>query len=331
MAKGKSSPDDLLAREQFPGLNQAFYATKPWEYFNYRNHLLMLAAGAADRLYEIAQDGVSYKGLTYKEDADREGAEDDNHAVKAQGNFVIADSEALLHHASETLLRIYLAHERLDPCPWLEMARVRTPGQFKQRLESRFLGDLPQDKRRELTARVFFGTTDRRNLTPTPSDEDWTKGLDNIESFLVHFAHHFLDADVYNALKHGLAIRPGDAATQIDNGDLLKAEGPAIEYLSLREDADGQLRWNRSTTWIRPDHSMALVFLASRLMESLWSVARLRYLDERPEGLNLWTTPAYEDVTQRLDEDEGARVFIETMHMELGYYVNPPNEQETQG
>jgi hypothetical protein len=59
--KEKRSPDDLLVPEQFPELNVAFYATKPWEYFDYRNHLLMLAAGASDRLVEIAEDGVTYK------------------------------------------------------------------------------------------------------------------------------------------------------------------------------------------------------------------------------------------------------------------------------
>lgn len=46
MPKDTPNPDHLLAPEQFPELNRAFYATKPWAYFNYRNHLLMLAAGA---------------------------------------------------------------------------------------------------------------------------------------------------------------------------------------------------------------------------------------------------------------------------------------------
>lgn len=71
MAKSKANPDHLLAPEQFPELNKAFYATKPWEYFNYRNQLLILAAGAGDSLEEIATQGVSYKGLTYQQNARR--------------------------------------------------------------------------------------------------------------------------------------------------------------------------------------------------------------------------------------------------------------------
>ena len=99
MAKSQANPDHLLAPEQFPGLNKAFYATKPWEYFNYRNHLLILAAGAGDQLEEIADQGISYKGLTYKEVARQDDA-DDEEAVAARERFVIAESEALLHHAS---------------------------------------------------------------------------------------------------------------------------------------------------------------------------------------------------------------------------------------
>jgi hypothetical protein len=332
VAKEKRSPDDLLMPEQFPELNEAFYATKPWEYFNYRNHLLMLAAGASDRLVEIAEDGVTYKGMTYQENPGGGEDEDGDQAEVAKENFVIADSEALLHHASETLLRLYLAHEGLStPCPWLELARVRTPGRLKRRLENRFLEDLTVEERRARVASVFFGVTDRSKLRPIPPEGEWKKGLDNIEAFLTHFAQHFLDADVYNALKHGLAVRPGDASTRVGDGALLKAEGPAIEYLSLRQDSDGHRRWNRSTSWIQPDHSMGLVYLASRLMESIWRIARFRYLNEQPDGLSLWTTPAYGEVMRGLADGEGAKIIVDTMHVELDYYVDPADEQEAMG
>jgi hypothetical protein len=171
-------------------------------------------------------------------------------------------------------------------------------------VEDRFLKGLPREERRDRIAQVFFGT-DFAKLTPTPSEEEWNKGLDNIETFLVHFAQHFTNANVYNALKHGLAVRPCDVATRVDEGEILKAEGPAIEYLSLRANSDGERRWHRSTTWIRPDHSMGLVYIIARLMESLWSIARYLYLEEPPEALGLWTTPLCEEVMPRLAEGEG--------------------------
>ena len=322
MAKNKPNPDDQLAPEQFPRMNKDFYATKPWEYFNARNHLLMLAAGASDQLYEIAREGVSYRGLNYQEKPG-EGKEDSAEAKEAWEKFVMAESEVLLHHASETLLRLYLAHEPLPACPWLEVARVRSPGDFKRMLEERFLGDLSQNERRQRVAKVFFGTTDRTDVEPMPPEEDWNEGLDNIEAFLVYFARHFIAADVYNALKHGLAVRPGEASTQIDDGKLIKAEGPSIEYLSLRRNAGDRTRWHRSFTWIRPDHSMGLVYLAARLIESLWGIARLRYVKEPAGEINLWTKPSYEDAMKRLEEGEQAGVFVDSMHMELLYYIDP--------
>jgi hypothetical protein len=177
---------------------------------------------------------------------------------------------------------------------------------------------------------MFFATADRDNLTPTPAQEDWNRGLDNIADFLVHFAAHFTDSDVYNALKHGLAVRPGDAATQLDDGELLKAEGPAIEYLSVRRNSDDKPRWNRTTTWIWPDRSMGLVYLAGCLMKSLWSIAKLRYLNEPIEWLNLWTTPVCAEVTWPLAEGEEAGVIIDSMHMELAYYIDPAVEEPPQ-
>jgi len=49
---------------------------------------------------------------------------------------------------------------------------------------------------------------------------------------------------------------------------------------------------------------------------------RYRYLEERPEALSLWTTPLYEEVTQRLAEGEGAGIFIDSMHMEVLYHLD---------
>jgi len=87
------------------------------------------------------------------------------------------------------------------------MARVRTPGKFKVLIKDRFLKDLPREERRERVAQVFFGT-DFAKLTPTPEEEEWNKGLDNIEAFLVHFAKQFADANVYNALSTAWQFDP---------------------------------------------------------------------------------------------------------------------------
>jgi len=67
---------------------------------------------------------------------------------------------------------------------------------------------------------------------------------------------------------------------------------------------------------------MGLVYLAGCLMKSLWSIAKLRYLNEPIEWLNLWTTPVCAEVTWPLAEGEEAGVIIDSMHMELAYYID---------
>ena len=105
MPTGKPNPDHLLAPEQFPELNRAFYATKPWAYFNYRNHLLMLAAGAGDRLEEIAQEGVSYRGARYQEKPDEEGADDGEAQERSADYQARPDIQAALKRASRVRRR----------------------------------------------------------------------------------------------------------------------------------------------------------------------------------------------------------------------------------
>lgn len=72
---------------------------------------------------------------------------------------------------------------------------------------------------------------------------------------------------------------------------------------------------------------MGLVHVADCLMKSLWSIAKLRYLNERLEWLNLWTAPVYADVTRRLAEGEKAGIFLDSMHMKLAYYIDPEAEE----
>ena len=117
--------------------------------------------------------------------------------------------------------------------------------------------------------------------------------------------------------------------TQLGDGSLLKADGPAIEYLSLRPDDSNRTRWNRSTHWIELDRSLALTYLATKLMESVWAIARYRYLLEKPDHLDAWVKPSYADVMKRID-DEGEIVVVEAMHVELDYYASPQESDRRQ-
>ena len=231
-----------------------------------------------------------------------------------QERFTITEGEVLLHHASETLLRLYIAHESIPPCPWLEIARERHFAEFKRRVSKRFLeNSLSEDERRSKLVPIFHGTNERERLEPTPSLEDWNASLDNIECFLQHFARVFLEPGAYNAAKHGLALSAGESGMELLGIPELTKKGPAIEYLSARK-AEDRDRWALHTRWVDIGRSLAL-HMAARLIQGLWEIAAWRYADRKPErGLLLYGQPRYEEMLSK------EPVQVGTVTMDLLYY-----------
>ncbi|WP_326959280.1 hypothetical protein [Amycolatopsis sp. NBC_01286] len=108
-----SSPDENLAVEQFPQLNREFYSAEPCRYFTYRLNLLMLAAGKPEALDQLMANGVTYGDLIAEVELSEPKDEDQRHHQE----FLTAEAEVLLHHASEAPLRLYFAHAETPPCP----------------------------------------------------------------------------------------------------------------------------------------------------------------------------------------------------------------------
>jgi hypothetical protein len=120
MADRKNDPNYLPAAENHRELNEAFYRARPHAYFNQRLETLVLIAGKSGQLDELLAQGVTLGrlkagGAPTPDLTEHQRAE----AEQDRERFVIAEAEVLLHHAAETLLRLYLAHEGLPPCPWL--------------------------------------------------------------------------------------------------------------------------------------------------------------------------------------------------------------------
>jgi hypothetical protein len=114
------------------------------------------------------------------------------------------------------------------------------------------------------------------------SAEEWEAACENTEDFLRLFARVFLDADAYNAVKHGFAVRPGQSRlnVEIDDHDFGSTEGPHLEYLTTKADERGRKYWVLATRWI----DLGLVFqeiaIAQRMIDALWRTARWRYLGD---------------------------------------------------
>lgn len=313
---GMLGPDVRLAEhESAPRLNEGFYNAEPHEYFSYRLHLLMMAGDRSVDLAEFTRRGLTIEGFK----AGPADVHEDGRETERRHRFVITDAAALLHHASETLLRFDLAHEPLLPCPWLAIVRERSFSRFKKSVRARFV-DAPKDDpaNRDALARVFYGTADRTKLTPTPDASDFETGLANLEAWMRFFAQEFLDnAHLYNSVKHGLAVQPGSAAMQLDDGSVISAEGPSVAYLEERM-LDGRRVWAETTHWLKIGHLLAATYFGILLMRTLWEIGRARYRQTMPERIRLFTDPKLEDFL--LAGGEG--IVITKMSMNLLYYAD---------
>lgn len=294
MTDSKNDPNHLLAPENDRGLNETFYRARPDAYFNQRLESLMLVAGKSEQLAELLSEGITVGrlkagGAQKPKLTERQRAE----VEQDRQRFVITEAEVLLHHAAETLLRLYLAHERLPPCPWLVLAGERSFAQFKEKVAK--LGiELGGEERKINVAAVFFGASNRTSIQPTPPEDEWKAGLGNLSTWLAWFAEHFLDSGVYNVAKHGLALQAGNAAFQLGDDERISRSGSSLEYVESYK-ADTGRRWRRTTQWVDADRWMGYIFVACRLMKGLMEVARARYTGAPLTHLDLFASPRFED------------------------------------
>lgn len=338
MAKTIPLPPPLLAHESYPELNRTFYGIEPHDYFDVRLALLMVLAGKPGVVRDAIREGLEYQGLRAgrRPADDGEPVEDDTEddEEKQAKEFVISESVGLLHHVSETLLRFYLAHVGLPPCPWLEIAEERNPEGFKKKVSARFDGHpLDSDRRAEI-AQVFYGQALPSGDGP-PADV-WDASLENIEQWLTHFATWFVaEAHLFNAVKHGLAVQPGEASMELitpadetrgDRRPLIHASGPSIGFLERSGDP---AQWHYTTRWVEPDRLMGETYIAMTLLGYVWRVGRLRYTDlgER-ERIGLLDRPKYNEyMDSLLEPGEGARIITNRMSRLLAHrWAYPPDE-----
>jgi len=146
-----------------------------------------------------------------------------------------------------------MAHEELPACPGWELAKVRTPRDYKTRLRKRFI-DSASDTHSADVSSVFFGHADVEDIQYGKAPPEGTKPDPlNIEKFLRHFASHHLDnANAYNAAKHGLAVTAGNASMKLGDGSVLRQDGDAITFLEC-------VYKNRQTASMAEDHHLGAV------------------------------------------------------------------------
>lgn len=297
-------------------LNKQFYDAQPWIYFQQRLAHLMLVASDGDRYRAIFAEGVTAGGVTLKIDVNPDAAV----SPTSEQSFAAVEVEVLLHQSAETLLRYVHAHAEPSPCPWVRMARLTSYRDFKSWVRTT-IANARRDELAPLCRQVFA------------CDPNNAEDLDSYIAHLQLFATHFLDADSYNAAKHGMALHGGSERLQveIDGRELFKRDGMLVSWLACwpRDDAERLPRWTRVSRLQDEGATIALLYTATVLMRSIWIRGRERHLKEPWDEVYRPVTPdqlfdergirhhVLADVYRPLPDDgEQESIIIKSAHFE---------------
>jgi hypothetical protein len=276
------SPEPNPLDSNYPELNAAFYAGRPWEYF--RQRLVHLAAVAA-KPGETPLTGPFAVGPVT---IGMQAPETDRYPTPSQ-TFVAIESEVLLHHAAETLLRLIYAHAEPHPCPWLRMSAMFRADQFKK-----WVKRLVRDPKLTEIAAEVFGRSEACPNGPT-NEAEWIRV----------FAWHFLNAGCYNAAKHGMALGGGaeERIVRVEDQEVFRAKGAALSWLAKwpLEGDERPRRWTRASRLFSVEAYLIMVETAAQLMEGVYVNGRALHLDETPEGLEYRPTPPPQVLCEALE------------------------------
>lgn len=319
-------PDKDLAPEQFAARNREFYnGARPSAYLTRRLRLLMLSLGRADDLATLLAEGVDFGPLTFRVDGEPSDEEDEE-----RRHFASTETLVLVHHSTEAFLRLLIAHEAVPACPWIELARLWKPGDFKGRIAALRHGPSDEAERRRFAEVLLGGVLPPDGSTDDESLSVWSAGIDTAMRFIALSADRLLqEAPTYNAAKHGLAVVSTTGSLFLGSKDdpfpldISTGEGPLLTSIGFqRQTSTEPARWVKTSTWIRIQEDVIFVWLTLRMMDNLWAVARARYLGMAPFSV---TTISEEMLEKALFKRPDTPYLISGISEPLLYYV--PEEE----
>jgi hypothetical protein len=120
------------ALERLNALNKQFFELDPWSYLHTRLLGLVAAAGKPAAFAEMFKGDITVGGRLKAT-----GTGEPPTAERVE-RFVAVDSEVLLHHAAETVLRAYFAFASRPDAPWVEIGPL---GSSRKRCAADFVTD----------------------------------------------------------------------------------------------------------------------------------------------------------------------------------------------
>ncbi len=257
--------DDLS--DIYRDLNARFYSASAGNYLHTRWLLLGAMAGNGDGVDTLLREGARFHGIVFTPEARVVERSSDQDLA-----FLVTESQALLHHASETLLRLAFAHIGRPPCPWLEIARLRLPREFKDSVAQML--SWPTDKLERTAAYLFVGN---------PSSELADVHGPIMARLLRAAGKEVTDrAAIYNSVKHGLSVVAGESGlwfmSEVDPEARAGGQGPSITFLDSVRTAEGRA-WSEHTEWIDLRSDLLLTRLLIMAIEAIWAIAAASYAD----------------------------------------------------
>lgn len=266
-------PGAGLDPAQYPSLNASFYEAQPHRYFRRRVSTLLLGLNESPEVQAAWAKGVALGRLRAQGWEPFEEGERDGYAA--------VESLQLLHHCAEALLRLYLAHVDLAPCPWLEVAKLRQFAEFKAQIDD-LRKSLEAERALSRLRRVFRGYTDPSDFDTT--EAAWGADGEGLLNLIRLASSTVLDeANAYNSAKHGLAIRPTNVSLSFETAEAmpgidLSNSGPAVTYLETKNRDDGRSSWFETLSFVDASSNIALTQIMTEQIRALWTVAKMRYL-----------------------------------------------------
>ena len=262
---------------QYPELNAVFYTADPAEFIKMRIESLSLMACSDERLAPLYGTdrtvGAAFLGAMPPPTSE------------ARQRYVRMEAVMIANHA-EALLRLFVAHVEHPGCPWLGMSASTDFAEYKAKVAAAL--DTGFD--REQIATVFLGGVSRVDSVIQLTDDEFEDAIDALAMLLIDSANRVLgDAFVYNAVKHGISAVAVDddeakVAWQPLNGEPVTLhEGPVHVYLHKKGHPDAaktEAHWWLTMEDSNPGREMSVTVLITKALDSLWDVARRRYLGE---------------------------------------------------
>jgi hypothetical protein len=272
---------------QYPELNAMFYNADPAEFIKMRIESLSLMACTDEQISPAF--GADRSITTQRPDDDAPevaatfGAMDPPDEA-ARKRYLRMESVMIAHHASEALLRLFFAHVEHEECPWLGMSASTDFREFKKQVGAA----LKQGFDRAQIAAIFLGGDSPKDACIQLSNNEFEDAIAAIDLLLVDAASRVTDDSfVYNAVKHGItAIAIDDDEAEVafrsdDGQHTTLHKGPMHVYLhktAFPNAPKGETEWFYSADDSNPTRELSVSTLISKAIDSLWAVARRRYL-----------------------------------------------------